>query len=179
MTYTIGIIGGTGREGKGLAYRWAKAGHQVIIGSRSEEKALAAAADLAAMLPQDAKILGMTNAEAVARCDIAVLTVPFSAHAETLTALKDLLKGKILIDVTVPLNPAKVTRVSMPPEGSAAQQAQKILGEEVQVVAAFQNIAYEHLLNDEKVECDVLVCGTGKEARRTVIGLVQDVGLTG
>jgi len=179
MTYTIGIIGGTGREGKGLAYRWAKAGHQVIIGSRSEEKALAAAADLAAMLPQDAKILGMTNAEAVARCDIAVLTVPFSAHAETLTALKDLLKGKILIDVTVPLNPAKVTRVSMPPEGSAAQQAQKILGEEVQVVAAFQNIAYEHLLNEEKVECDVLVCGTGKEARRTVIGLVQDVGLTG
>lgn len=179
MTYTIGIIGGTGREGNGLAYRWAKAGHQVIIGSRSEEKALAAAADLAAMLPQDAKILGMTNAEAVARCDIAVLTVPFSAHAETLTALKDLLKGKILIDVTVPLNPAKVTRVSMPPEGSAAQQAQKILGEEVQVVAAFQNIAYEHLLNDEKVECDVLVCGTGKEARRTVIGLVQDVGLTG
>ncbi len=179
MTYTIGIIGGTGREGKGLAYRWAKAGHHVLIGSRTEEKALAAAADLAALLPQEARIEGMPNAAAVEQCDIAVLTVPFAAHAETLQALKDLLQGKILIDVTVPLNPAKVTRVSISPEGSAAQQAQKILGEGVQVVAAFQNIAYDHLLKDEIVECDVLVSGTGKEARRTVIGLVQDAGLTG
>jgi len=179
MTYTLGMIGGTGREGKGLAYRWAKAGHRIIIGSRSQEKAVAAAADLTAMLPQEASVAGMTNAEAVAQCDIAVLTVPFSAHADTLTSLKDLLQGKILVDVTVPLNPAKVTRVSMPPEGSAAQQAQKILGEGVQIVSAFQNIAYEHLLNYEKVECDVLVCGTCKEARRIVIGLVQDVGLTG
>lgn len=179
MTYTIGIIGGTGREGKGLAYRWAKAGHHVLIGSRTEEKALAAAADLAALLPQEARIEGMPNAAAVEQCDIAVLTVPFAAHAETLQTLKDLLQGKILIDVTVPLNPAKVTRVSISPEGSAAQQAQKILGEGVQVVAAFQNIAYDHLLKDEIVECDVLVSGTGKEARRTVIGLVQDAGLTG
>ena len=179
MTYTIGIIGGTGREGKGLAYRWAKAGHRVLIGSRTEEKALAAAADLAALLPQEARVEGMPNAAAVEQCDIAVLTVPFAAHAETLQTLKDLLQGKILIDVTVPLNPAKVTRVSISPEGSAAQQAQKILGEGVQVVAAFQNIAYDHLLKDEIVECDVLVSGTGKEARRTVIGLVQDAGLTG
>lgn len=108
MTYTIGIIGGTGREGKGLAYRWAKAGHRVLIGSRTEEKALAAAADLAALLPQEARVEGMPNAAAVEQCDIAVLTVPFAAHAETLQTLKDLLQGKILIDVTVPLNLRKL-----------------------------------------------------------------------
>jgi hypothetical protein len=178
MTYTIGIIGGTGKEGKGLAYRWAKAGHRVLIGSRSEEKALAAAADLAALLPSEARVQGLGNLAAVQQCDIAVLTVPFAAHAETLLGLKEALQGKILIDVAVPLNPPKVTRVSMPPEGSAAQQAQSILGEGVQVVAAFQNISYEHLLKDEPVACDVLVCGTGKEARQTVINLARDAGLT-
>ena len=178
MTYTIGIIGGTGKEGKGLAYRWAKAGHKVLIGSRSEEKALAAAADLAALLPSEARVQGLGNLAAVQQCDIAVLTVPFAAHAETLLGLKEALQGKILIDVAVPLNPPKVTRVSMPPEGSAAQQAQSILGEGVQVVAAFQNISYEHLLKDEPVACDVLVCGTGKEARQTVINLARDAGLT-
>ncbi len=157
MTYTIGIIGGTGKEGKGLAYRWAKAGHKVLIGSRSEEKALAAAADLAALLPSEARVQGLGNLAAVQQCDIAVLTVPFAAHAETLLGLKEALQGKLLIDVAVPLNPPKVTRVSMPPEGSAAQQAQSILGEGVQVVAAFQNISYEHLLKDEPVACDVLV----------------------
>ena len=178
MTYTIGIIGGTGKEGKGLAYRWAKAGHKVLIGSRSEEKALAAAADLAALLPSEARVQGLGNLAAVQQCDIAVLTVPFAAHAETLLGLKEALQGKILIDVAVPLNPPKVTRVSMPPEGSAAQQAQSILGEGVQVVAAFQNISYEHLLKDEQVACDVLVCGTGKDARQTVINLARDAGLT-
>lgn len=178
MTYTIGIIGGTGKEGKGLAYRWAKAGHKVLIGSRSEEKALAAAADLAALLPSEARVQGLGNLAAVQQCDIAVLTVPFAAHAETLHGLKEALQGKLLIDVAVPLNPPKVTRVSMPPEGSAAQQAQSILGEGVQVVAAFQNISYEHLLKDEPVACDVLVCGTGKEARQTVINLARDAGLT-
>ena len=178
MTYTIGIIGGTGKEGKGLAYRWAKAGHKVLIGSRSEEKALAAAADLAALLPSEARVQGLGNLAAVQQCDIAVLTVPFAAHAETLLGLKEALQGKLLIDVAVPLNPPKVTRVSMPPEGSAAQQAQSILGEGVQVVAAFQNISYEHLLKDEPVACDVLVCGTGKDARLTVINLARDAGLT-
>lgn len=116
MTYTIGIIGGTGKEGKGLAYRWAKAGHRVLIGSRSEEKALAAAADLAALLPSEARVQGLGNLAAVQQCDIAVLTVPFAAHAETLLGLKEALQGKLLIDVAVPLNPPKVTRVSMPPE---------------------------------------------------------------
>ena len=179
MAYTIGIIGGTGREGKGLAYRWAKAGHHIIIGSRSEQKAQAAVAELAAKLPEGVTIEGCLNQEAVERADITAITVPFAAHAETLTALKPALEGKVLIDVVVPLNPAKVTRVSMPPEGSAAQQAQKILGEGVQVVAAFHNVSYESLLKDEEVACDILVCGGNKDARRQVLGLVQDAGLVG
>ena len=104
MKYTIGIIGGTGREGSGLAYRWALAGHKIIIGSRNEEKALTA---VEALLPRfadmEVEISGMTIEQAVENCDIAVLTVPFSAHASTLHSLKDQLQGKLLIDVCVPL----------------------------------------------------------------------------
>lgn len=176
---TIAIVGGTGKEGKGLAYRWAKKGHRVIIGSRSDEKALAAVADLAGMLPADAALSGMENARAVDAAEVVVLTVPFAAHQSTLEYLKANLQGKIMIDVTVPLVPPKVTRVQMPPAGSAAQEAQEILGAEVQVVAAFQNISYEHLLHDEEVTCDVLVCGGNKAARTVVLSLVQDAGLVG
>lgn len=179
MTYKIAIIGGTGREGKGLAYRWAQAGHQILIGSRSREKALGAVSELLEMLHGEGDIEGMTNAEAVSRASIAVLTVPYAAHKETLIGLKDELAGKILIDVVVPLVPPKVTKVQMPEEGSAALQAKAILGEDTQVVDAFQTISYERLLSGEDIECDVLVCGGNKEARGIVIGLVEDVGLKG
>lgn len=175
---TIAIIGGTGKEGKGLAYRWCKAGYKVIIGSRQAEKAQAAVEEVLALIP-NADLHGMTNPEAAAQADLVVLTVPFAVHCDMLGLLKPQLAGKILIDVTVPLVPPKVTKVQMPPEGSAAQQAQAILGEETQVVAAFQNISYEKLLNDEDIECDVLVCGSGKAARAVVIGLVQDAGMVG
>ncbi len=178
MKYTIGIIGGTGKEGSGLGYRWSLAGHKIIIGSRREEKALNAVEELKAKIGNpEAEITGTTNDEAVRACDIAVLTVPYSAHVSTLEGLKDELQGKILIDVVVPLVPPKVTKVQMPAEGSAAQQAKAILGPDVQVVAAFQTIAFEHLLSDEKIECDVLVAGGNKEARRVVIELAEDIGL--
>jgi hypothetical protein len=177
MAYTIGIIGGTGREGSGLGYRWARAGHKIIIGSRNEEKALAAAEELKERLRGEGDVSGATNEKAVMACDIAVLTVPFSAHRLTLEGLKEELQGKILIDVVVPLVPPKVTRVQMPEEGSAAQQAQAILGEDVKVVAAFQTISFEHLLSDEEIECDVLVAGGNKAAREVVIGLSEDIGL--
>lgn len=177
--YTIGIIGGTGKEGKGLAYRWAKAGHQIIIGSRQEEKAKAAAQEVAALLGTDSYVRGEANEVAAQEADVLVLTVPYAAHAEMCERMKPFAQGKIVIDVTVPLVPPRVTRVQMPPEGSATQQAQKIMGEGVQVVAAFQNISYEHLLNDEEVECDVLVCGGNKEAREVVLQLVEDAGLVG
>ena len=177
MAYTIGIIGGTGREGRGLGYRWAKAGHKIIIGSRSEEKALAAVEELKERLHGEGDVSGTTNDKAVQACEIAVLTVPYSAHRPTLEGLKDELQGKIMIDVVVPLVPPKVTRVQMPEEGSAAQQAHAILGDGVKVVAAFQTIAFEHLLNDEDIECDVLVAGGDKAARELVIALAEDIGL--
>lgn len=178
---TIGIIGGTGKEGKGLAYRWIKAGYRVIIGSREADKAKAAADDLRALAGAVAaeRVEGMGNPEAVEACEIAVLTVPFSAHRAILESLKPYLEGKILIDATVPLVPPRVSKVQMPPAGSAAQEAQEILGEGTPVVAAFQNISYEHLLRDEPVDCDVLVCGTGKDARRQVLELVRAAGLIG
>ena len=176
--YTVGIIGGTGKEGKGLAYRWAKAGHTIVIGSRQSEKALAAAAVVNQMLGRVGAVAGSENSVAAIQADIVVLTVPFGVHVDMCTYLKPFVQGKIFVDVTVPLVPPRVTRVQMPPEGSAAQQAQSILGESVQVVTAFQNISYEHLLNDEEVACDVLVCGS-KEAREVVIGLVRDAGLVG
>jgi len=175
---TIGIIGGTGKEGKGLAYRWMKAGYKVLIGSRHEERALAASSELKMMCP-DGVVEGLTNDEVARAADLIVLTVPFSAHRSTLESLKDALQAKIVIDVTVPLIPPKVTRVQMPPAGSATLEALEILGEGAQVVAAFQNISYEHLLNDEEVGCDVLVCGGSKASRNIVLGLVEAAGLTG
>ncbi len=179
LLITIAVLGGTGKEGKGLAYRWAKAGYKVIIGSRLPEKAQAAAVELNEMLDHKASIEGLDNLAAAQKADIAVLTVPYSAHRNTLLGLKEALQGKILVDVTVPLVPPKVTKVQMPPAGSAAQEAVEILGEGVQVVDAFQNISFEHLMHGEEVPCDVLVTGTSKAAREEVLKLVKAAGLTG
>lgn len=178
MKYTLGIIGGTGKEGSGLAYRWAMAGHKVIIGSRQVEKALTAVEILREKIgEQEVDLSGMSNPEAVKACDIAVLTVPFAAHAATLEGLKEEVQGKLLIDVSVPLVPPKVTKVQMPPEGSAALQAKAILGPDVQVVDAFQTVSFERLLSGEEIDCDVLVAGGNKESREIVIGLAEDMGL--
>ncbi len=176
---TIAIVGGTGKEGKGLAYRWAKAGYDIVIGSRQTEKALNAAEDVRGLPGIVGTVSGMTNPEAAGRGDLVVITVPYAAHRPTLEQLKPALQGKILIDVTVPLVPPKVTKVQMPEAGSAALEAQAILGEGVQVVDAFQNISYERLLNDEDIDCDVLVCGTGKAARQVVLELVREAGMIG
>jgi len=179
-TYKIGIIGGTGKEGKGLAYRWVQAGHEVIIGSRQKEKAQKAVDELTQQLQDGAELLhGMENREAVMACDIAVVSVPYSGHRATLEDLKDVLDGKIIIDVVVPLMPPKVTKVQMPEAGSVAQEAQAILGDNCHVVDAFQNISHERLMGKGDVDCDVLVCGKGKAAREVVLGLVADTGLHG
>jgi NADPH-dependent F420 reductase len=175
----IAIIGGTGKEGKGLAYRWALAGHQVIIGSRSIEKAQTACDTVQEMLPAGLKIGAMENLDAAKESEIIVLTVPFSVHREMLALIKESVLGKLVIDVTVPIVPPKVTRVQMPPDGSAGQEAVNILGEEVQVATAFQNISYERLLGEGDIDCDVLVCGTSKDTRSHVLQLVQDAGLRG
>ena len=176
---TIAILGGTGKEGKGLAYRWAKAGYRILIGSRSPEKAKAAALELLDLLGSKAFVEGTTNFKAAQAANIVAITVPYAAHRETLGNVKEALQGKILIDVTVPLVPPKVTKVQMPPAGSAAQEALEILGTNAQVTSAFQNISHEHLLLDEPIECDVLVTGTSKEARAETLKLVAAAGLTG
>jgi NADPH-dependent F420 reductase len=176
---TIAVIGGTGKEGKGLAFRWAKAGYRVLIGSRSNQKAQSAASELIALLDGKALVEGTSYLEAVRRGDIVALTVPYAAHREALETIASEIKGKILIDVTVPLVPPKVTRVKMPPAGSAAQEALEILGTEAQVTSAFQNISSEYLFQDLPVDCDVLVTGTSKEARSEALKLVTAVGLIG
>ena len=171
----ISILGGTGSLGKGLANRWLKAGHEIIIGSRSLESALTATQaldidDSNACLNTEAALLG----------DIACLTVPFAHQAQTLQTVKENLKNKILIDATVPLVPPKVMRVQLPKEGGcAAMIAQTILGEEVRVVSAFQNISAELLQSSHPINCDVLVCGDKREDRDTVINLIEDMGLKG
>jgi NADPH-dependent F420 reductase len=179
LMLTVAVLGGTGKEGKGLAYRWAKAGYRVLIGSRSSERAVTAASDLMGLLDGSTSIVGMDNHEAAEQANIVVVTVPYAAHRETLEAVKDVLHGKLLIDVTVPLVPPKVTKVQMPAAGSAAQEAKEIVGEGVEVVAAFQNISHEHLISDDDVNCDVLVTGSSKNARAEALKLVEAAGLTG
>ena len=175
---SIAVLGGTGKEGKGLAYRWAKAGYKVVIGSRTNEKAKTAASDLNKMLGKEL-VEGLENVGAAEKADILVLTVPYNAHKTTLKSVKEAAQGKIFVDVTVPLVPPKVTKVQMPKAGSAAQEAQEILGENVSVVAAFQNISHEHLFDNQPIDCDVLVTGKGKAARLEVLKLVEAAGMKG
>lgn len=178
MILTLAILGGTGKEGKGLAYRWAKAGYHVIIGSRTPPKAEEVAKDLNERLDSE-MVKGAGNEEAAENCDIAVLTVPYSAHKPTLEGLKEALAGKILVDVTVPINPKALTVLDQPEGGSAAQEAKAILGADVRVTAAFQNVSHIHLREDGPVPCDVLVCGEDEEAREQVLQLVEAAGLVG
>jgi NADPH-dependent F420 reductase len=177
--HTIAVVGGTGAEGSGLAIRWANAGHKVIIGSRDGAKAQAVADELNAILGKTL-VMGKNSSDAASEADIVVLTVPFAAQISTAESLKELLAGKILIDVTVPLIPPKVSTVQLPFSDSAAVSLQAMLGTEVKVVSAFQNISAHKLKKlDHKIPCDVFVCSDDKEARLAVIQLAQDAGLRG
>ena len=155
----IGIVGGTGDLGRGLALRLAKAGHAVLVGSRKPEQAVEAAQALAGELSDrgisDASVEGLDNASAAERGDIVFVTVPFGAHTPTLESIRHVVQGKIVVHVTVPLVPPRVARVQLPPEGSAGMIAQTVLGEDVQVVSAFQNVAAAHLQADMEIPCDV------------------------
>ncbi len=175
---TIAVIGGTGAEGSGLAVRWAAAGYPIIIGSRSAEKAAASATELSEPLPtSSAAITGTTNADAATQADLIVLSVPYDAQEGTIAQIVDGAQGKIVISVVAPLKPPKVATVWRPPGGSAAQEAQAQLGEGVQLVAAFQNIAAGHLKDlSWQPNCDVLVTGESKEAKQMVIELAQAAG---
>lgn len=177
--YTVAVIGGTGKEGGGLALRWAAAGHQVIVGGRLAERAEAAAAEMNAKLGRDA-VRGFANDAAAARADIIVLTVPWAAQKATALELAQSLAGKVLIDVTVPLVPPKVSRVQLPPEGSVVAALQAELGADVRVVSAFQNVSAHHLWDlDHQVACDVLVCGNDDDACDVAIDLAGAAGMVG
>ncbi len=172
----IGIVGGTGREGRGLAIRWARAGHTVSVGSRDAARAKEAAA----LLSQDAGVTihGGDNAAIVSDAEVVLLSVPYGAHEATLQGLTTALAGKTLIDITVPLAPPKVREVSLPPGKSAALEAQAILGAGTRVVATLHHVSSVHLADlAHVVDCDVLVCGDDVPAREAVMGLVKDLGL--
>lgn len=176
---TIAILGGTGDLGTGLAMRWAKAGHRIVIGSRTLAKAQKAVAALAEFAPmQDPEqYRAMANPDAAEAGDIVVLTVPAAHQISTLESVRGGLTGKILIDVTVPLVPPRVGTVQLPSPGSAGKRAQDYLGSRVKVVTAFQNVA-AHLLKEEvAIECDVLVCGDKRAARQRVIELAEAAGM--
>jgi 8-hydroxy-5-deazaflavin:NADPH oxidoreductase len=176
---TVAVLGGTGKEGSGLAMRWALSGYRVLVGSRDAERAATRAAEMNQELGGD-YLTGLTNAEAAASANLVVLSVPYSAHKDTLESVKDQLTGKILVDITVPLNPPKVRTVYIPEGKSAALEAQSYLGDSVRVVAAFQNVSAEKLRDpNTEVDCDVLICSDDAQAKTEVMELVKASGMHG
>jgi 8-hydroxy-5-deazaflavin:NADPH oxidoreductase len=179
LVITIAILGGTGKEGSGLAMRWANKGYHVLIGSRDVERAQQRAAEMNALLGGD-YVAGLENSEAADRATIVVLSVPYSAHAATLQAVQPYLNGKILVDLTVPLKPPKVRVVHLPEGQAAALEAQAMLGPEVTVVAAFQNVSAEKFTDLESpIDCDVLICSDDEHARKDVMKLADAAGMRG
>lgn len=173
----IAIIGGTGKEGRGLAVRWARAGHDVILGSRDGERAAISARDLAAAVGRH-NIKGDENAAAARAAEVVVLCIPYAAHAATLQSLREALAGRILIDLTVPLQPPRVAEVTLPAGQAAALEAQALVGAATPVVAALHHVSAAHLADPgHDIECDVLVCADAAEAKQVVLGLVADLGL--
>jgi NADPH-dependent F420 reductase len=177
---SVAILGGTGEQGLGLAYRFAKAGRPVRIGSRKEERALEAAKDVLARLP-GADVSGHENAAAVraVRGGIVILSVPFEHTAGTLKAVKaELAPGTVVVSMGVPLAAAigdVASRVIGVSQGSCAELCESLAPEGVPVVSAFQNVAAHRLLDlDHSVECDVIVSGE-KEPRARVMALCDDI----
>lgn len=178
LLVTVAVLGGTGKEGSGLAMRWALNGYRVIIGSRSAERAVTRAQELNAELGGD-YLKGMGNDEAAQEADIVVLSVPYGAHKATIESVKAHLAGKILVDITVPARPPKVNVVHLPDGQSAALEAQSYVPD-AKVVAAFQNVSAVKL-KDPTIDpdCDVLVCGDDVEAKQEVIKLAEAAGMRG
>ena len=179
LSRRIAIVGGTGPEGRGLALRWARAGEEVIIGSRDAERAQRVAQEVAKAAGASGRVAGMANADAVAATDLVALTVPFSGHADILKQLKSAFRpGTVLIDTTVPLAAAvggRPTRTLGVWQGSAAEQAAELVPEGVKVVAAFQNVSHGVLEAEGPVDCDVLVCSDDAAARQMVRELAEKI----
>jgi len=179
MARRIAILGGTGAEGSGLAYRWAKAGEQVLIGSRDARRAAETAKQLRERIGGAAQIEGTDNASAAAACDVAVMTVPFSGAAALLKQLKGVWKpGTVVIDTTVPLAATvggAATQLLGVWQGSAAQHTRELLPPGMSLAAALQNLGAELLARDEPVDCDVLVCSDDEKAKQVASELVGKI----
>jgi 8-hydroxy-5-deazaflavin:NADPH oxidoreductase len=176
---TVAVIGGTGKEGSGLAFRWANAGYNVIIGSRTMDKAEQAASELNAQL-SGVTVQGMPNEQAAQQADWVVLTVPYSAHKSTLESIKAQVQGKVLIDVTVPIVPPNFMTPTLPAGRTAAEEAQALLGTGVKVVSAFQNVSAVHLKNlSHSANCDVLVASDDADAKQAAIALAEAARMRG
>jgi 8-hydroxy-5-deazaflavin:NADPH oxidoreductase len=174
----LAVIGGTGTLGGGLARRWTAAGYEVIVGSRSADKAEAAARALAGVASGPAP-RGASNVDAASAGEMVILAVPWASHGEILDEIATGVAGKIVVDTTVPLVPPKVARVQLPPETSAAMAAQNRLGATARVVAAFHTIAADKLQADAPIDCDVLVFGDAPADRAAVIALAEAAHLRG
>lgn len=170
----IGFIGGTGEEGMGLAYRFARAGHACVIGSRAIEKAQAAVTELR---EKDAElaVTAATNADAAAAAEIVVVTTPYAAQAATLPPLASALAGKVVVSAVVPMafEGGKASLLAVP-EGSAAQQEQALLPG-AKVVAAFQNLSAKKLLKGGPIEADVVVCADDAHAKSQIMALAAAI----
>jgi 8-hydroxy-5-deazaflavin:NADPH oxidoreductase len=174
---TIAIIGGTGDLGAGLARLLARAGYPVVIGSRARDKAEQSAAALVSQI--GGEVQGDSNRDAAASGDIVFLCVPYFNHDAQLEEIKPVMNGKIFVDAVVPLVPPKVSVVQLPAAGSPALVAQRELGPQVRVVAAFHNVAAKKLHRGEKADCDVLVFSDDVGARAQVIALADLVATRG
>ena len=173
----IAILGGTGKEGKALARRWALRGNAIFIGSRQREKALRVAEELAREI-HDGDFHGGTNDETAEKGEVVVLAVTSKGHRALLLQIRDRVQGKVVIDVVVPLHPQDPTRLVFPVEGSAAQEAQALLGPGVSVIGALHNLsAHRYDETGNPIDCDVLVCGDNAAAKQIVLDLVIQLGV--
>ncbi len=172
----IGIIGGTGKEGAGLAVRWAQSGHDVTIGSRDALRARAKATELSGLAGRT--IGGMANRDAAVAADVVVLALPAVGLETTLGELKDACRGKVVISTVVPLSFGGGRLFTPPPHGSSAEEAQALLGPDARVVAAFHHIAAHELsAAGHDIECDLLLCGGDADAKKAVSELGSGMGL--
>jgi NADPH-dependent F420 reductase len=174
---TVAILGGTGREGTGLALRWARAGHRVLIGSRDADRARQRVEELGRRVPGGA-LVGLDNESAARDGDLVVVAVPYAGHRDLLDRLRPVLAGRVILDTVVPLDFQGPRLYAPPPEGSAAEEAQATLGPAARVVAGLHALAAHALESpDHVLDADVLLCGDDPDAKATAGRLIEDLGV--
>ena len=175
-TYDIAVIGGTGPQGRGLAYRWAKHGHRVVLGSRSADRAKEKAEEIAARLP-DATVSGATNEDAADGADVVVLSVPYDGHDDLVASLADRLSGKVVISCVNPLGFDKQGPYGLDVPGGSAAETAAALVPDARVVGGFHHVSAPTLWGDDEYldHEDVLVCGDDQDAKQVAIELARAV----